>query len=144
MASEYDGINRRQDDLEKRVNEIAESLKEREVSFIRALATLIKDWQAYQKGDRSDFPKEAFLGAVYAYSRPRIAIAIGAFGALILGGLQVWLLVQQTHLLQNQNEIVDAQARSEEMSAVSSVLSTLAAGNPAAARGLAVAQLNRL
>ena len=132
------------DEIEESVSELKESLKQRETSLIRALGTLIKDWNDYRQGDREAFPTDALLGVVWAYLRPRVAIVVASFGALALGGLQIWLLVQQNDLMKNQNQIVKTQAKTEQMAAISSVLGTLLAGDSISnkeAENIAIAQL---
>jgi hypothetical protein len=100
-------------------------MKEREFSFLRSLKTLAEDLVAWGQGLRPDFPKAAVLGAVFAYLRPRVVILIAGFVAAAMGSLQVWLLLSQNKLIQQQNTLIEAQTKANRLEAVQSVLSSL-------------------
>lgn len=135
-------------ELESRLDELEDMVKERESSFLRALKTLVEDWMAFQRGEREDFPHPALLGAIFAYLRPRVIIVIGAIGAMIVGGIQIWLLLNQNTLLAQQNLLLDiqntyvnSQSESNRLQAVTSVLSNLDPENTQSSE-LAIAQLS--
>ncbi|RLA41300.1 MAG: hypothetical protein DRR42_24825 [Gammaproteobacteria bacterium] len=114
----------RLDRIEESIGKLHAAQKEREVSFIRALGTLTDDWIAYKKDER-EFPREALLGAVFAYLRPRVIIVLASLGAIMLGGFQVWLLLNQNRLLDQQNLLIDAQRRAGSLATINSILGSL-------------------
>ena len=116
-------------EFRKRMDGFEETLKEREVHLIKAIITLINDWNSYTTGAREKFPREALMGLIYAYIRPRIAIAVAGFGAMLFAAIQVWLLLQQNQLISKQNEIANSQAGIAQMTAINGVLNTLLIGN---------------
>jgi hypothetical protein len=116
--------------LQTRIDQLEESLKEREHSLLRAIKTFVEDIAAFRAGSRKDFPQAAALGLVFAYLRPRIVIVLGSIGAVIFAGVQVWLLVSQNRLIGQQNIMIESQARSNRMQAVSSLLEGLDNSQP--------------
>ncbi|MCH9647724.1 MAG: hypothetical protein K0U98_05755 [Deltaproteobacteria bacterium] len=109
--------------LRSRIDRVEEEAKEREFSFLRSLRTLFEDGLAYHRGDRKDFPRAAFLGAIFAYLRPRMIIVVGSLLAAAMALSQVWILLRQ-------NEYIQEQARSNRLEAIQAVLSSMQDDDP--------------
>lgn len=117
--------------LRARLAHFEDELKMREFSIFRSLKTLFEDGYAYYRGER-DFPKEAFLGAVFAYLRPRMVIIVGSILAASMAAIQVLILVQQ-------NVYIQEQARANRLEAIQAVLSNIQDGD-ASSLAIAAAQ----
>ena len=113
------------EELARRIDKIEASQKESEISILRALKTLVNDYRAYKDGEIDQFPESALWGVVFAYLRPRLVIVVASIAAVAIGSLQVWLLINQNRLLDQQNEFIDAQSRSDFTVAALAVLETL-------------------
>jgi hypothetical protein len=118
--------------LQARIDQLEESLKERDPSVFRAIKTFVQDFAAFKAGER-DFPQAAALGLVLAYLRPRIILVIGSLAAVAFAGMQVWLLISQNRLIEQQNTMLESQARSNRMQAISALLAGLDSEKPSLA-----------
>ena len=116
-------------ELVARLDRLERTQKEREVSFFRALKTLGEDLAQFRTGEREEFPREAVLGLVFAYLRPRVLIVIGSLAAVSIGVMQLWLLVNQNRLLDQQNTFIQSQTESDRVQAVSSIVGAIDLGN---------------
>jgi hypothetical protein len=107
--------------LQAKIEQLEESIKERENSLLRAIKTFVQDFLTFKAGGR-DFPRAATLGLIFAYLRPRLVLALGGLAAVGLAGMQVWLLLSQNKLIEQQNVMIGNQARSNRMQAISAML----------------------
>lgn len=97
------------DELEARLTEFEERIKEREVSVFRGLKTFVEDCVHFSRGER-DFPQAALIGLVFSYLRHRgIVLVFGGVLAGVLALIQVYLLFTQNGLIEAQNQTIKAQ-----------------------------------
>jgi hypothetical protein len=125
-ASEKENL----ESLNVRLDRLEDSIKEREHNLFRAIKTFVQDFLSFRAGEQG-FPRAAALGLVFAYLRPRIVLVLGSFAAVGLAGMQVWLLLSQNKLIEQQNLMIDNQARSNRMQAIAAVLTGADPSNPA-------------
>lgn len=118
-------VDKRLDAIEARVSATQEDFKERENNLFRALKTFFIDIGEYQSGARSDFPRAAMLGLVFAYMKPRMVLMFGGMFAVFLGLLQVWILIKQNELLEQQNTFLETQTDANKIEAVSVITEKL-------------------
>ena len=91
-----------------------EKTKEIEPSLIRATGTFLNDYYRWKSGERKQFPQSAALGVVFAYLRPRMVVLIGSLLIGILTAFQVWLLMRQNLLIEQQNKYINQQGHALE------------------------------
>ncbi|MEM1174022.1 MAG: hypothetical protein AAGI27_04365 [Pseudomonadota bacterium] len=112
----------RERDPHDRIDELEKTLKENQVGVLGALRTLLKDYSEYANGN-APFPRSALLGLASAYLRPRIVLVVGSIAAVFIAIAQAYLIVQQ-------NEIIERQAETDRIQAVSQIISSIDFDNP--------------
>lgn len=90
-------------------------VKERETSRIRAIATFVQDLESYVRRG-TPFPIHALRGLVTALLLPRVVLVAGGMLAALAGGTQVWILYQQTVLMERQTTFLSNQTFAAELS----------------------------
>jgi hypothetical protein len=112
-------------ELGRRIDALEGRVKRGETNVLRAMTTLLADLQRYRAGQSGSFPNDSLLGLVYALLVRRIlVVAFGLLGALVAGA-QVFLLLQQNQLIDQQNRYINAQTEANNAEALSSLLSRL-------------------
>jgi len=127
-------------EIQAKMESMEEAIKEREISLLRALRTLMQDYSAFTAGEREDFPRAALLGVVFAYLRRRLIVVVGSLAALVFGVAQIGILMNQNTLIEQQNSLLQGQAEADRAQAVAALLSGLDATDSIRTR-IAVAQL---
>jgi hypothetical protein len=120
-------------ELRNRVAKLDERLKENQASLFGAIKTLLDDVQDYRSGKR-DFQslRPAALGLLFAYLRPRLVIVVGSVLAALMGVAQLWLLwnqqqqlEQQNTLIEQQSDLLAAQTKAGQISAITELVLAL-------------------
>lgn len=115
------------DQLRTEVQELRDTVKSRETNLARSLGTAIKEY--WTTGNLS---QEAIFGVVNAFLFPRLVVVIGSVAAVVLGGLQAWLFIEQNTMMSDQNKImrfqseaVEAQLKNERIEAADALLASI-------------------
>lgn len=116
-AQPADDVQRRIDDsaatvrkeLEVRFAEFEEKQKARDPNLISAARTLIDDVIKYAKRERTEFPREALIGVIGAYLRPRMVVVFGSLIALLIALGEFWLIYRQNRIIEGQTEVMRTQ-----------------------------------
>ena len=133
MSEPYEvALEKHREEVTKRLEDFAEKQKSQNPNVVSAARTFVDDLVAYTKGHRPDFPREALLGLLGAYLRPRAVIIAAGLIATLLAGFQSWLIYRQnlilsvqTALMDQQTKLLDSQARIGRAEAVSRLLPAL-------------------
>lgn len=95
-------------EVREELAQLRDEIKERESSVLRAIRTLVDDTLAWRRGEQS-FPRAASIGLAFAYLRPRIVLVVGSVAAIVIAGIQLWMLLRQLDISAQQNELLKQQ-----------------------------------
>lgn len=119
--SEVDDLN----EIRAEIRKLQGQVRERETSIARAVQMLWADWQAVRDGRISSIPPESWHGLINAFFWRRKVVFLAGGVGLCIGVMQVWIMLQQNRLVEQQSILLESQSRSNAVEAVSSVLAQL-------------------